>query len=181
MNATPLALDASPLALDAETMRRIGYTVVDMLVDRAHDDSAPAIVRASRAEMERRLREPPPNEGRSFDELLAQLAQDVLPFAIRFDHPRNFSYIPSSGTWPGALGDFIAAACNFNAMFWMTAPGPSEVEVVVIDWFKEWLGYPAEAAGVLVSGGSAANLTALACARETRLGVMSERVVAYVS
>jgi glutamate/tyrosine decarboxylase-like PLP-dependent enzyme len=181
MHATPLALDASPLALDAETMRRLGYAVVDMLVERAHDGDAPAIVRASRAEMELRLREQAPAQGRPFEELLEQLVEDVLPFAIRFDHPRNFSYIPSSGTWPGALGDFIAAACNFNAMFWMTAPGPSEVEVIVLDWFKEWLGYPPDAAGVLVSGGSAANLTALACARETRLGAMSDRVVAYVS
>jgi aromatic-L-amino-acid decarboxylase len=181
VNANPVTLDASPLALDVETMRRLGYAVVDLLVDRAAEADAPAIVRASRAELERRLREPPPADGQPFEELLSRLVEDVLPFAIRFDHPRNFAYIPSSGTWPGALGDFIAAACNFNAMFWMTAPGPSEVEVVVIDWFKEWLGYPPNAAGVLVSGGSAANLTALACARETRVGAMSDRVVAYVS
>ena len=51
----------------------------------------------------------------------------------------------------------------------------------MLDWFKEWIGYPAEAEGVLVSGGSAANMTALACAREALLGAMSERVVAYVS
>ena len=48
----------------------------------------------------------------------------------------------------------------------MEAAGPGQLELIVIDWFKEWIGYPAEAAGVLVSGGSAANLTALACARE---------------
>jgi aromatic-L-amino-acid decarboxylase len=55
------------------------------------------------------------------------------------------------------------------------------VELAVLGWFKEWIGYPPEAAGILVSGGSAANLAALACARETLLGAMSDRVVAYVS
>src|SRR5262249_7329834 len=50
-----------------------------------------------------------------------------------------------------------------------------------LDWFKSWVGYPHGAAGVLVSGGSAANMTALACAREALVGPMSDRVVAYVS
>jgi glutamate/tyrosine decarboxylase-like PLP-dependent enzyme len=63
----------------------------------------------------------------------------------------------------------------------LESAGPSELELVVLDWFKEWIGYPAEAEGVLVSGGSAANMTALACAREALLGAMSEQVVAYVS
>jgi glutamate/tyrosine decarboxylase-like PLP-dependent enzyme len=55
------------------------------------------------------------------------------------------------------------------------------VELVVLDWFKEWIGYPKDAGGILLSGGSAANMTALACARENRIGPMAEDVVAYVS
>jgi aromatic-L-amino-acid decarboxylase len=64
---------------------------------------------------------------------------------------------------------------------WMEAAGPSQVELTVLDWCKSWLGYPDAAAGILLSGGSAANMTALACARETLLGPMNDRVVAYVS
>ena len=64
---------------------------------------------------------------------------------------------------------------------WMESAGPSQVELTVLDWFKDWLGYPRAAAGILLSGGSAANMTALACAREALLGPMSDRVVAYVS
>src|SRR5205807_9088805 len=59
--------------------------------------------------------------------------------------------------------------------------GPSALELVVIDWLRQWVGYPEGAAGVLVSGGSAANLAALACARETRIGVMDEAAVVYMS
>jgi len=51
----------------------------------------------------------------------------------------------------------------------------------VLGWFKDWVGYPPEAAGILVSGGSAANMTALACARESRAGTMADDLVAYVS
>src|SRR6266516_5717178 len=63
----------------------------------------------------------------------------------------------------------------------MEAAGPIRLELDVLDWFKSWLEYPSEAAGLLVSGGSAANMTALACARETLVGPMSDHVVAYVS
>ena len=51
----------------------------------------------------------------------------------------------------------------------------------MLDWFREWVGYPEGAAGVLVSGGSAANLTAIACAREALIGPMSPRIVVYTS
>ena len=51
----------------------------------------------------------------------------------------------------------------------------------MLDWFRQWVGYPEESAGVLVSGGSAANLTALACAREARMGAMDDRAVVYMS
>jgi aromatic-L-amino-acid/L-tryptophan decarboxylase len=73
------------------------------------------------------------------------------------------------------MGDLIASACNIEASYWAQAAGPNQVELTVLGWFKQWIGYPQEAAGVLVSGGSAANLTALACAREALLGPISDQ------
>jgi glutamate/tyrosine decarboxylase-like PLP-dependent enzyme len=75
----------------------------------------------------------------------------------------------------------IAAAFNIEASSWMDAAGPSQLELTVLDWFKEWVGYPSEAEGILVSGGSAANLSALACARESLVGEMRDDLVIYAS
>ncbi len=172
----------NPLGLDPETMRRLGYQTVDMLVDRLTAVAeGPVIRRADRPEMERRLREPTPEVAQGFDEILGRLGTDVLPFASVTGHPRYFAFIPGCPTWPASLGDLIASVSNIENSSWLESAGPSELELVVLDWFKEWIGYPAEAEGILVSGGSAANMTALACAREALLGAMSERVVAYVS
>ena len=91
------------------------------------------------------------------------------------------AFIPGEGTWPGALGDLIGSALNIDTCWWLGASGPSALELVVLDWIRQWVGYPEEAAGLLVSGGSAANLTALACAREARIGVMDARAVVYMS
>ncbi len=163
-------------------MRRLGYRTVDMLVDRLADPAGgPALSSATPAEMQARLAGRPPEAGQSFDDLLSELESDVLAFTSRCEHPRYFAFVPAAGTWPGALADFIASACNVYTGSWMEAAGPSQVELTVLRWFCDWVGYPESAAGVLLNGGSAANMTALACAREALLGPMTDRATAYVS
>jgi aromatic-L-amino-acid decarboxylase len=169
------------LSVDAETMRRLGYQTVDAVVDRLTDPNAPALRRASPAEMRARLAGPQPRGPQPFDEILDQLERDVLPFMGRSDHPGYFAFIPFGSTWPSALGDFVASALNVYAGSWMESAGPTQLELEVLGWFKEWIGYPDAAAGSLVSGGSTANLTALACAREALGGTISQDTVAYVS
>ena len=170
-----------PLRLDPETMRQLGYQAVDMLVDRLGDDSIPPLRRATPEAMAARLSGPPPEQPEGFEQILRSLREDVLPFMSRGDHPGFFAFLPFAGTWPGALGDFIASACNVYAGSWMESAGPSQVELEVLGWFKQWVGYPEEAVGLLLSGGSAANLTALACAREAKAGGMADDLMVYVA
>src|SRR5438067_2417104 len=131
-------------------MRRMGYRTVDMLIDRLSDRSIPPLRRATPPKMRARIAGPPPEQGEDFDRLLDELAADVLPFTSRCDHPGYFAFIPAAGTWPGALGDFVAAACNIFAGSWMESSGPSRVELVVLDWSKQWIGYPPQAGGIRV-------------------------------
>jgi glutamate/tyrosine decarboxylase-like PLP-dependent enzyme len=169
------------LTLDPEAMRAIGHRSVDLMVELLTDPGRPALRRATPGEMAARLPFCAPEEPTRFEALLERLADDVLPFAARTDHPGYMAFVPSCGTFPAALGDFIASALNVYAGSWLEAAGPSRVELVVVDWFREWIGYPPAAAGVLVSGGSAANITALACAREALLGAMDDRATVYMS
>jgi len=173
--------EGSPLALDPDTMRRLGYRVVDLLVERVHAEPGPVVRRASPAELRSRLWSPPSDGPTSFDELLDTLERDVLPYVARLSHPGYLAFIPGEGTWPGALGDLIASTLNLDTCWWLGASGPSSLELLVVDWLRSWVGYPEGSAGILVSGGSAANLTALACARETRLGAMDGSAIVYFS
>ena len=161
-------------------MRELGYRTVDLLVERLLADDVPPLRRATPAEMRARISGPPPDGPQPFDGLLRRLDEDVLPFASRGEHPRFFAFVPFAGTWPGALGDFIASASNVYAGSWMEAAGPTQLELEVLGWFRDWVGLPDTAGGTLLNGGSAANMTALACAREARVGAMSDRLVAYV-
>jgi len=175
------AMLRQPLWLDRDTMRRLGHETVDAIADRLTRPWAdePVVRTATPEEMAARLAGPPPEGPRPLDELLAQLDRDVLPFMARNEHPGYLAYIPGSGSWLSALGDLITSAYNLDVGSWQLSAGPSEIELVVLDWFKDWIGYPREAAGILVSGGSAANMTALACARESLVGSMSDRLIVY--
>jgi aromatic-L-amino-acid/L-tryptophan decarboxylase len=176
------AAGENPLAIPSGTMREIAHQVVDMLIARLEDPERDPVLRsATRDETEQRLGEPPPEHGVPFDEIMARLTSDILPLTARYDHPGYLAFVPGFGTWPAALGDFIASACNLYGGSWKEGAGPSQIEITVVDWFKEWIGYPREAAGILTSGGSAANMTALACARESLIGAMADDVVVYLS
>jgi aromatic-L-amino-acid/L-tryptophan decarboxylase len=173
-------MGSDPLALPPEQMRAMGLAVVEMLIARSERlRDGPVLQTDTLDPMRERLAAQPSSGPRDFGELLRVLDEDVLPFVGHFDHPRFFGYIPGAGTWPAALGDLIAAATMIDAGSWREAAGPSALELTVLDWFRDWVEYPESAAGVLVSGGSAANLTAIACAREALIGPMSPRIVMY--
>ena len=169
------------LTLDAEEMRAIGHRTVDRLVEWLADPSVAAYADPAPAGLRARLAQPARNEARDYAALLDEVFTEVVPHMVRNDHPGAFGFVPGCTTWPGALADLVASALNVEASTWLIASGPIALELAVIDWFKEWLGYPKLAAGILTSGGSAANLTALACARERAAGAGSEDLVLYFS
>ena len=175
-------MEQDALGLDPDTMRELGYRTVDWLVEReARRRSEPVLQQATMAEMASRIGGPASVQATPFDAILAELDESVLPFRSRIDHPRYLAYVPGSSTWPGALADLVASTYNIDVGNWMESAGPSQLELTVLDWFASWIGYPGTATGVLVSGGSAANLTALACAREALVGQMQDDLVVYVS
>jgi aromatic-L-amino-acid/L-tryptophan decarboxylase len=172
---------AHPLAMGAEAMRRAGYATVDALVARLADPEAdPVLRRAPAAQMRALLGGPPPEQAGEYSEVLARVIADVLPYGARTDHPGYFAFIPVFTTWPAALAELVTAAANQHCAIWTQSAGAAQVELEVIDWFRTWLGMPYGTAGVLVSGGSAANMTALLVARE-RAGGPSPSTVMYVS
>jgi len=154
--------------------------VVDLIVDRwGALREGPPWGFATRRELEPLLGGPPPEEPRSPESVLQTVLETVLPRAGRIDHPRFFAFIPSSPTWPSVLGDMLATGFNIFQGTWLESAGPSQLELVVMEWIRSWLRFPEGSGGILTSGGSAANLCALMTAREWA-GNPSEPVV-YLS
>jgi len=147
-------------------MRRLGHRVADMVAAHlAGIRSEPVIASAPRSDLNAALLAPPPAEPVDFDSIVAILEQHVFPYHAREPHPGFLAYVPSCPTFPALLGDWIATGYNFFAGVWPVAAGPNQIEMVVLEWIREWMGLDAGASGLLTSGGSAANTTAVVAAR----------------
>jgi len=156
----------SPLDLDEPTMQRLGYRVTDIIARHlATIRDERVIDSASRSELNATLGAEAPIDGIDFEKLIGQLETSVFPYHAREPHPGFLAYVPSCPTFPALLGDWIATGYNFFAGVWPVAAGPNQIELVVLEWFRQWMGMPDGSSGLLTSGGSGANLTALVAAR----------------
>ena len=167
MGAQPPA----PLELDHQAMRDIGHQVADLVA--AHLASLreqPAFRTLDRAGARALLPRHAPEGPTPFAEVLARFRDDIAPHHAREPHPRFLGYIPSCPTFPAVMGDWLATGFNFFAGVWPVAAGPNEVELVVLDWFRDWMGMPDGSRGLLTSGGSAATVTAVVAARHAVTG-----------
>jgi len=107
--------------------------------------------------------EPVPEDGLPFEDVVAFARRHILPFPMGNSHPRFFGFINATADPVGITADYLASSMNPNC--WGGDHAAIHVEHRVMKWLAELLGYPPEAEGILVSGGSMANFTALATAR----------------
>ncbi|HYJ79114.1 MAG TPA: aminotransferase class V-fold PLP-dependent enzyme, partial [Longimicrobiaceae bacterium] len=175
--------DRHLIQLPPEEMRALGYRVVDLVMDHlAGLADLPVAGGAGRGEMESRLREPAPEEGIGWRSALERVEREVFSAMSHVDHPRFFAYVPGPGNFVGAMAEALAAGFNPFAGSWVGGAGPAQVELVTVDWLRAACGMPEGAGGMFLSGGSMANLTALAVARHRRFGTGDfSRAVLYCS
>ncbi len=153
----------------ADEMRNWGNSVVHFMTEYLGDLRDRGVYRHmfSRA-IRNRLDPALPISGSDFEELLKVFREAVVPFSRQNAHPRMFGYVQSPGTALAAFADLLASTLNANLTVWRSAPAPVEVERLTIDWIRQILGFNAEAGGLFVSGGSMANLAAIAAARQAK-------------
>ena len=149
-------------------MLDLGQKALELVVKRFESLPGENAWRASSGRvLEDQLLEDAPEEGRPASEVIERAAREVLPYSTRLDHPRCLGFIPSSPTWPGVVADPHGRRLpHINQCTWLVASGPSQLELVVIDWFRQWIGYPEGAGGLLHQRGSAASVDAFVAARE---------------
>src|SRR5438094_7211869 len=108
----------------------------------------------------------PPEEGEPFEKILSDVDRLIVPGMVHWSHPMFLGYFGWTTTAPGILGEIITAPLNVNAMTWRTCPAATELETVVIDWLRQWLGLPDEFGGVVYDTAAVGIMHALAVARE---------------
>ena len=154
---------------DWDEFRAIAHRMVDdslefvrTIRDRAPWQPLPAATRAALTA------EPLPHEGQGVEAAYADFVQHVLPYTNGNRHPRFWGWIQGNGTPLAMMADMLAA--GMNAHLAGLDQSPKLVELKVIEWLARIMGFPADSSGVLMSGGTMANLVGLAVARHARAG-----------
>ena len=99
-------------------------------------------------------------------ERVMDLFEHVLaPACVSIDHPRYLAFVPSAATEAATIFDLVVGASNIYGGSWMEGAGAVHAENQALRWLADLAGMPAGAGGTFVSGGSLANLSALAVAR----------------
>lgn len=169
MNATPAELPRESVERsldpdDWETFRATGHRVFDELVDYLRDVADRPAWRPLPQDARDLFAEPVPGTGLGDEQTWEQVREHVLPYPTGNIHPRFWSWVGGTGTATQVLADMVMSAMNSCSLGFDEAAS-SHVELQLLDWLKSLLGYPAGASGLLVSGGSMANLVGLAVAR----------------
>jgi aromatic-L-amino-acid/L-tryptophan decarboxylase len=162
----PPAREESLDPRDWGQMRRLGHRMLDDALDYLERVRERPVWKPVPESTKEALRAPLPVEGEGPTAVYEEFRRDVLPHTMGNIHPRFWGWVIGTGTPFGALADLMASTMNPN--MGGGDQGPSYVELQVLAWLKEMLGYPADASGILVSGGSMANLVGIAVARNAK-------------
>jgi aromatic-L-amino-acid/L-tryptophan decarboxylase len=167
---------------DVEAIRGMAAAATEWVVDYCSSvRDLPVAPVSSAAELRQALAEPLPVEGRDFAALLGVFRDVIVPGSRHHGHPRFFGYVSAPGTAVAAVADFLASALNANLPAWRSSPAAVEVERLTIDWIRQALGCPPGTGGLFLSGGSMANLTALAAARHAHRAAAGAPLRLYAS
>lgn len=183
-----------PYHMTPEELRRYGKELVDWIVD-YHEriESLPVLSRVEPGEIRKRLPARPPETGESFDAMMRDVEEIVLPGITHWQSPSFFAYFPSNSSGPSILGELLSAGLGIQGMIWATSPAATELETHVLDWLVDMLGLPeffkstSEGGGVIQDTASSAVLCALLAARERATSNRSNQegcrgeLVAYTS
>jgi len=161
-----LRAETKALEPDSDARRDLGEQTLDHVLAFLDQVEAAPSLRPATEVFSERLDPEFTEQGRDPACVLDYIGACIERPGIATTSPRFMGYIPGGGLFHSTLGDMLAAASNKYSGFAPAAPGAVRIENACAAWLASVIGYPAESAGTLTSGGSMANLTAIVTARD---------------
>jgi aromatic-L-amino-acid decarboxylase len=147
--------------------RRHGHALVDWIADYfEHVERYPVLSRVKPGDITTALPDHAPEDPEPFEAVMADFERILVPGLTHWNHPGFLAYFGITGSAPGALAEFLAAALNQQAMLWRTSPAATELEAVALGWLRRLIGLPDTFEGVIYDTASIATMHALVAARQ---------------
>ncbi|HMF72358.1 MAG TPA: aminotransferase class V-fold PLP-dependent enzyme [Flavitalea sp.] len=152
---------------DWPAMRTLGHQMIDDMMDYLENIGSNPVWQKIPAEVKSSFESRVPMDPSSVETVYEEFKSTILPYTKGSIHPRYFAWVEGTGTPLGVLAEMLAAAMNPNVTIGEHVA--MYVDEQVVNWCKQIMNYPATASGILLSGASMANITALNVARNTQL------------
>ena len=150
-----------------EEFRQAGHQLIDWVADfRAGIRQRPVMAQVEPGALRAQLPPAPPQQPESFQQILTDLDELIVPGLSHFQHPRFFGYFPSNALLESVLGDYLSTGLGALGISWQSAPALTELEEVMTDWMRQMTGLSNAWSGVIQDTASTGTLVALLCARE---------------
>lgn len=153
---------------DWSALRALGHRMVDDMFDHQQDQRERPVWQPMTPAVREQFERPLPESGEAAEAIYEDFIKYVMPFGGGNTHARFWGWVMGNGTPLGMLADMLAAGLNPNLGGGDQAP--NLVELQVIEWCRQMFDFPGGASGLLLSGGSMANLVGLAVGRHSRAG-----------
>jgi aromatic-L-amino-acid decarboxylase len=125
----------------------------------------PVLARVRPGELTAKLPAAAPEQAEPFADVLRDLDELLVPAFTNWQHPRFFSYFAVTASEPGILAELLSATLNQVAIVWRASPASTELELRVVDWVRQLLGFPGGWHGHIEDTASTSTLAALIAAR----------------
>ena len=174
--------DPVPSHMTPDEFRHWGKEVVEWIARYMEGvDRLPVLSQVKPGEIRAKLPLSPPEQGESFDKILADIDKIVMPGITHWQSPNFFAFFPGNGSGPAILGDLLCSGLAVQGMLWATSPACTEVETHILDWLADMLALPGKfkstgtGGGVIQDTASSSVLCALLSAREKATNFDSNR------
>jgi len=108
----------------------------------------------------------PPSAGDSFDDIMKDFEEIIMPGVTHWQSPNFFAYFPANTSPPSVLAEMLISTLAAQCMIWETSPAAAELEEKMMIWLRDLIGLPADFEGVIQDSASTATLAAILTARE---------------
>jgi glutamate/tyrosine decarboxylase-like PLP-dependent enzyme len=171
------------LRLSKEAMQDFGYKVVDAVIEHfeKQDEKLP-VTNASREQMDKLFSEDAPENPMPATEVLNFVLENVMTQSNVSTHRKTYAFVPGPSNYISVMSDTLATGFNIFAGGWVGSAGAAGLEISTLNWMLKLFNFPVKkGGGIFTSGGSMANLTALATARKVKCGEDFSKAVIYLS
>lgn len=153
---------------NSNDFRAAGHKLIDWIGNYFdHIDDFDVLARVQPGDVAKLFAAEARERGASYDTLLQEFEQKLLPGVTHWNHPAFFAYFAITGSQAGVLGELLSAALNLNGMLWRTSPALTELETVALGWLRDALGLPGNLFGIINDTASINTFLGLAAARQT--------------